>query len=88
MNSIEDNLREILVEDLFIQLDKAEIHSTDSLRHIGVDSLGFVELKAEVERRFSILIPEGDFTPENFSTLASLASLIERRCGAGSLARQ
>jgi acyl carrier protein len=79
MSTIEDRLRDILIEDLFVELEKEKILPTYSLRQdLGLDSLGFVELKEQVERRFGIVIAEDDFTPENFSTLSSLASLIHQ----------
>jgi acyl carrier protein len=83
MSSIEDRLRDILIEDLFVEFEKDKIFTTASLRQdLGIDSLGFVELKAQVERRFGIVISEDEFTPENFSTLSSLAGLIDRHCSA------
>lgn len=83
MSSIEDGVRDILVEDLFVEFEKERILPTYSLRQdLGVDSLGFVELREQVERRFSIVISDDDFTPENFSTISSLTSLIDRLCGA------
>lgn len=82
-SSIEDRLRDILIEDLFVEFGKDSILATASLRQdLGIDSLGFVELKAQVEKRFGIAISEDEFTPENFSTISSLTSLINLRCGA------
>lgn len=84
MSSIEDGLKDILVKDLFVEIDKDKILPTDSLRQdIGIDSLGFVELKTQAESRFGIAISDDDFTPENFSTLSTLAALIERLRSAG-----
>ncbi len=79
MSSVEDCLRDILIEDLFVEVEKEKILPTYSFRQdLGIDSLGFVELKEQVEKRFSIAIPDDDFTPENFSTISSLTSLIHR----------
>jgi acyl carrier protein len=79
MSSIEDYLRDILIEHLFVEFDKGEIRPTASLRQdLGLDSLGFVELKDQVEKRFGIAISEDEFTPENFSTISSLTDLIAR----------
>jgi acyl carrier protein len=81
MSSIEDRLRNILIQDLFVELEKNRILPTASLRQeLGIDSLGFVELKDQVEKQFNIVISEDEFTPENFSTISSLASLIKRHC--------
>lgn len=77
MSSIEDCLKDILLEDLFVEREKDKILTTDSLRQdLGLDSLGFVELKTQVETRFNITISDDDFTPENFSTISSLTNLI------------
>ena len=82
MSSVEDCLREILIEDLSVEFEKHRILPAASFRQdLGIDSLGFVELKTQIERRFSIDISDDDFTPENFSTIASLASLIDRYRG-------
>lgn len=87
MSDIEACLKDILHEDLFVEIDKDKILPTHSLRQdIGIDSLGFVELKTQVESRFGIAISDDDFTPENFSTLSSLAGLIERQRGAAARA--
>jgi acyl carrier protein len=81
MSSIDDCLRDILIEDLFVELEKDKILPTYSFRQdLGIDSLGFVELREQVEKRFSIAISDDDFTPENFSTISSLTSLINRYC--------
>ena len=89
MSSIEDCLRDILVTDVFVELEKDKILSTASLRQdLGVDSIGFVELKVQVEKRFSIVISEEEFTPENFSTISSLSGLINRHCALSQSAEQ
>lgn len=80
MSCIEDSLRDILIEDLFVEVEKDKILATASLRQeVGLDSLGFVELKHQVEKRFGIAISEDEFTPENFATISSLTGLIARR---------
>ena len=89
MDNIEDCLRDILIEDLFVEFTKDRILSTSSFRQdLGIDSLGFVELKEQVENRFGIAISDDDFTPENFSTISTLAGLIDRRRSAAACAQQ
>jgi acyl carrier protein len=86
MSSIEDCLRDILIEDLFVEFEKDMILPSYSFRQdLGIDSLGFVELREQVEKRFDIVISDDDFTPENFSTISSLTSLIDRQCSASSV---
>ncbi|MBL4672862.1 MAG: acyl carrier protein [Arenicella sp.] len=79
MNSIENRLKDILIIDLFIELEKNKILAAHSFRNdLGIDSIGFVELKSQVEKQFSIVIHDDDFTPDNFSTISSLTELINR----------
>jgi acyl carrier protein len=86
MSSIEDCLKDILIEDLFVEVEKHRILPAHSLRlDLGIDSLGFVELREQVEKRFNIAVPDDEFTPENFSSISSLASLIARHCGASGM---
>lgn len=80
MITIEDRLRDILIDDLFVQLAKDDILVTHSLRNdLGIDSVGFVELRQQIEQRFCVGITDDDFTPENFATISSLTTLIGRR---------
>ncbi len=76
-SSIENHLKDILIKDLYIEHEKNKILPTHSFRNdLGVDSIGFVELKSQVEKQFSIVIHDDDFTPDNFSTISSLTELI------------
>ncbi|NVN10068.1 acyl carrier protein [Nguyenibacter vanlangensis] len=76
---IEQRIKEILVSDVYVEVPVHEIQVDDSMRDVlGVDSLGFVELKDQVEKEYNINIEDADFTPENFGTIRSLTSLIER----------
>lgn len=79
MSSIEDRIKEILIQDLFVAGPKETISATASLRdHFGVDSIGFVELRSRIEKQFGIGIAEADFTPENFANIATVTGLINR----------
>jgi len=85
MRSIEDDLKDILIEDLFVELERDRILDTHSLRDdLGLDSLGFVELREQVQQRFDVTVSEDDFTPENFATISSLTRLITRATAAAS----
>jgi acyl carrier protein len=86
MSTIEDSLKDILIENLFVEFAKDRILPTYSLRQdLGIDSLGFVELKEQVEKRFGIAISDDDFTPEHFATISSLTNLIDRYCSVNSV---
>ncbi|WP_371574161.1 acyl carrier protein [Streptomyces sp. NBC_01314] len=77
--SIEATVKRILVDDLFVSVPQAEIGLDDGLRDVlGLDSLGFTELRAQCEYAFDITIPDEDFVPENFSTVRDLTLLVKR----------
>jgi acyl carrier protein len=54
----------------------------DSLLETGViDSLAMVDLIAHLEKTYGISIGEDDMVPENFDSIDSIASYVERRRG-------
>jgi acyl carrier protein len=72
-------LRAIIVNDLFVEIAEDQIGLDDGLRTvIGLDSVGFVELRVLCERKFNIEISDDDYTPENFTSIRLLAGLIDR----------
>jgi acyl carrier protein len=72
-------LRRIIVNDLFVEIAEDQIGLDDGLRTIvGLDSIGFVELRVQCEQRFNVQISDDDYTPENFTSIRKLANLIDR----------
>lgn len=56
-----------------------EISNDESLLDAGVlDSLAIVKLLAYVEDEFDVEIPDSDFDPDNFESVATITQLIER----------
>ena len=73
------SLRKMIVTDLFIEVAENDIGLDDGLRTVvGLDSVGFVDLRALCEQRFNIEISDDDYTPENFTSIRVLADLIDR----------
>ena len=71
-------LRKMIVTDLFVEIAEEDIGLDDGLRTvIGLDSVGFVELRVLCEQRFNIEIGDDDYTPENFTSIRLLANLID-----------
>jgi acyl carrier protein len=78
-STIHDTLRQMIVNDLFVDIAPENIGLDDGLRTIvGLDSVGFVELRVLCERKFAVQIGDEDYTPENFSSVGRLGALIER----------
>jgi acyl carrier protein len=76
---IETVVKRILVDDLFIDLPQSQIGLDDGLRDIlGLDSLGFTELRTQCEYAFDLRISDEDFVPENFTSVRTVTDLVSR----------
>ena len=51
------------------------------LSDLGISSLKMVNLMLAVEGEFDLSIPQGDITPENFRSIASIEALLARLLG-------
>ncbi|MFF5363328.1 acyl carrier protein [Streptomyces scabiei] len=80
MANIESTIKHILVDDLFITVPPSEIGLDDNFRDVlGLDSLGFTELRTQCEYLFGITISDEDFVPEHFSSVRTLTQLVSLR---------
>ncbi|MGX1269788.1 acyl carrier protein [Streptomyces phaeoluteigriseus] len=76
-DTLEATLKEILVEDLFLDVPAERISDDDGLQDVlGLDSLGFVELRAQCEQRFGVKITDTEFTPLHFRSVRTVAGLV------------
>jgi len=72
-------LKKMLVEDLYVEVPEDQIGLDDGLQSVvGLDSVGFVELRVLCERKFDVQIDDDDYVPENFSSVNLVANLVER----------
>lgn len=82
--NIEDRIKLILVNELFVETAADEIGLEDGLRdRIGLDSLGFSELRAQCEVSFGVSISDEHFVPKHFTSVQSLSALIAELQSAG-----
>lgn len=73
----------MLVNDLFVELPEEKIGLDDGLQTVvGLDSIGFSELRILCERKFNVQISDEDYAPENFSSVNRLTNLILKIKGA------
>jgi acyl carrier protein len=87
VNDIERAIGSILVTDLFVEVPEDRITPDDRLRgDLGLDSLGFVELRVQCENTFGITISDDDFTPENFTSIRTVADLVRTLQGSSPVA--
>jgi acyl carrier protein len=53
---------------------------TMRLSDLGISSIQMVGLMLGVEAEFNLVIPPNEITPENFLSIASIATLVDRLC--------
>lgn len=70
-------LRQVLVEELFVEVPEGEIRLEAGLASdLGIDSVGFIELIALLEEKYSIKIESDEASRDNFHNLDVLSNFI------------
>lgn len=70
-------LKKIMVTDLFVEIPEQNIGADDGLQSVlGLDSVGFLELRVLSEKHFQVKIPDEALSAENFQNLRTVASLV------------
>lgn len=86
-SDIERTIESILITDLFVEVPADRMSYDDQLRgNLGLDSLGFVELRVQCENTFGVTISDAEFTPENFTSIRSVADLVRSLRGGSPVA--
>ena len=76
MEDIKTSIIDYLKTSSFMDED-SHLEDTDSLTQKGImDSIGLLELMDFICEKYSIEIPEGMLTPENFDTLQGITNTI------------
>ncbi|MFJ6573332.1 acyl carrier protein [Streptomyces sp. NPDC091292] len=79
MNDIQAAIRSILINDLFVEIPESQIGVDDGLRDVlGLDSLGFLELRVTCEQQFAVQISDDEFAPEHFTSIRTISDLVLR----------
>ena len=80
--SIEDTLRKMMVERLFLKISPDQIDlDADLMEAYGVDSVQISELVVGTEATFDISFDDDDFDPSAFDTLGHIAELVRSKLG-------
>ena len=74
-----DTVREFIAVEILHDALTNPLTDQDLLIESGIiDSLGIMTLLTFLEDKFSIQIPSEDLMPENFSSISSIAALVDR----------
>jgi acyl carrier protein len=77
---LEDTLREMMVERLFLKIKPEEIDPDKSLmENYGIDSVQIAEIVVGTEAAFGISFDDDDFDPSQFTNVRSIAELVRRK---------
>jgi acyl carrier protein len=78
--SVEDTLREMMVERLFLSLKPADLDlDANLMQTYGIDSVQVSELVVGTEAAFGISFEDDDFDPTRFDTLRHIADLVRSK---------
>jgi acyl carrier protein len=75
-----ENIEERLIKEISIilSIDPSMIIPDTPLHSLGLDSLRFVELLVFIEKKFNLNLMESGLTREDFQTIRSLATCINK----------
>ena len=76
MAEMEQALKELIVERLFLDIDPVTIEDGVELAEYGVDSFLLLELIVAIEEMFEVKFEQADITSETLKSVNSLAELI------------
>jgi len=77
MEDIREAVLEYVIDEYIDEDDDVEVEADTALISSGiVDSFSMVSLKAFLERRYDIKIPDDDATPEAFDTVNAIVDIV------------
>jgi acyl carrier protein len=78
--TIEERLKGMIVERLFLKIDPSEIGEEDELMDkFGVDSVQIFEIVIGLEEEFGVVFSEDEFDIEMFKTVKSISEAIRKK---------
>lgn len=79
MEEIKDVVRDYVIEEYVDEDDDVEVDYETPLISSGlVDSFSMVSLKAFLEKKYEIKLPDEEATPEAFDTVNSIVALVQK----------
>lgn len=81
MDEIKESVLEYVKDEYVEDEDEDVTYETKLISSGLVDSFSMVSLKAFLEKRYSISLPDSEATPEAFDTVNSIAELVKKHTG-------
>ena len=79
MDDIREVVLEYVIDEYIDEDDDIEVDADTALISSGiVDSFSMVSLKAFLEKKYDIRIPDDEATPEAFDTVNSIVAIVEK----------
>jgi len=79
MDDIREAVLEYVIDEYIDEDDDMDVDADTALISSGiVDSFSMVSLKAFLENKYDIRIPDEDATPEAFDTVNSIVRIVEK----------
>ena len=79
MDEMKEVVKEYIVDEYIEEDDDIEVEFDTPLISSGiVDSFSMVSLKAFLEKKYSINLPDNEATPEAFDTVNKICVLVEK----------
>jgi acyl carrier protein len=80
MEAIQDRLKKMIVERLFMKIAPEDIDGDKSLiDDYGVDSVSLLELVVGLEEEFGIAVDDADFDVEHFKSVSALSAFVQSK---------
>ena len=77
MDDIRKQIKELLVERLFLDIEPQSIEDEKPLSEYGVDSFLLLEMIVAMEEQFGVTFEQSEITAEVLKSVDSLARLVE-----------
>ena len=79
MKTLEEKLKEMIVERLFLKIQSTDIGDEQALEDFGVDSVMIFEMVIGLEEEMGVVFEEEEFDVANFRTVKSIADSIREK---------
>lgn len=77
--NLEQALKELIVERLFLDIAPEDIQTEAPLADYGVDSFLLLELIVAIEESFDVKFAQSDIKPDVLKSVATLAALVRSK---------